>query len=105
MTAQENLAMCPNCEHADEIAFFEVSGGCEGYIFCPECACEFDPISGKEHTGCCWCICSEHEDLWERENRLLKEGCSTADDRNLVNHRGKYSKIPYSPERMLNHVR
>jgi len=46
---QSNLAMCPECDYAGPLDAFECVGACGGNLFCPECACEFEPASGKIH--------------------------------------------------------
>lgn len=40
----------PACETREEaLECFDVLGADEGCVFCPECACEFDPGTGEIH--------------------------------------------------------
>lgn len=46
---------CPACGFEGELHEFDGGMACEGCVFCNECSCEFDTVTGKEHctNKCC----------------------------------------------------
>ena len=66
---------CPKCGFSGcSDVDFETLGACLDNVFCPECHCEFEPISGQVHKEgeCCVELGEAHVEVCEIVLELLE---------------------------------
>ncbi len=66
---------CPQCGFSGDLDEFDLSGACDGCVFCLACNTEFDTLTGEKHIlGLC-CVDTLHGlgDDSAQSEELLKE--------------------------------